>query len=165
MTPKEKHRTMDYKIKILQIGAWVLAFEIIGGLIGATTAAQIEGWYNNLDRAPLTPPDYAFAIVWPLLYAMIAIAGWRLWQKRDEQRGPLLLFAIQMVMNWAWSFIFFTAHAPLAAFIWMIVLIGVAGAVAVLSWPRNRPVTYLFIPYLLWLCFAAYLNGYIAVMN
>lgn len=146
---------------------WVLAFEAIGGGIGMLTAADVGGWYQSLNRAPYNPPSWAFGVVWPILYALIAIAGFRIWQRRDKPEMKLLcgLFALQMILNWGWSFIFFSLHWLWPAYLWISALVMIVAVMVILLWRHDRVSACLLLPYLLWIMFATYLSGYIAAYN
>ena len=154
-------------LKKTQVFLWILALEIIGAGIGMMTSANIPNWYAQLNLSPLNPPGWVFGVAWPLLYVLIAITGFRLWQRRyqPKMKPLLILFAIQMIMNWAWSFLFFGAHMLWASCIWLLVLIIVVLLLAIRTWKKERISAYLLLPYLAWICFAAYLNGYAALMN
>lgn len=136
-------------------------FEAISYLIGSATQSSVDGWYGTLTPPPLTPPDIAFPVMWTMLYALIAAAGWFTWRGRNEPGGRtlLILFAVYMALNWSWSFVFFGAHQLLAGFIWILALDAVAMLFIVRAWKTLRPAALLMIPPLLWTLFAAYLNG------
>lgn len=146
---------------------WILALEVMGGAIGMLTAADVGNWYETLSQAPYNPPSWAFGVVWPILYAFIAIAGFRIWQRRDRPQMKALcaLFAVQMIMNWSWSFIFFSLHLLWPAYLWISVMVVIVAILVILLWSRERISAYLLLPYLLWIVFAAYLAGYIASYN
>lgn len=158
---------MAINLRALGAGlAWVIVIEAIGGLIGFVTAANINPWYESLNRAPLTPPDSTFGIVWPVLYAMIALAGWKIWQQRRSLPALIWpLYIVQLLLNWGWSFIFFYAHQPALAFIWIILLLAAVILLILRLWRPAQRMAWLLLPYGLWLGFAAYLNGYIALFN
>src|SRR5690606_2890131 len=115
----------------------------------------------SLNRPPLAPPNIAFPIMWTILYALIAAAGWHLWRTRKTEDGDfrLIVFGIYMVLNWSWTFIFFTAHLMLPGFLWIMLMNFVAAILIVKSWRAVRPASLSMIPPTLWTCFAAYLNG------
>lgn len=145
---------------------WIIALEVIGGGIGMITAANINPWYEGLNRAPLSPPNITFGIVWPVLYAMIAIAGWQIWQRRRNL--PALcwpLYLGQLLLNWGWSFVFFYAHQPGLGFIWIVCLLAILILLITRLWHLARMTALLLLPYGVWLAFASYLNGYIALFN
>lgn len=140
---------------------WILAFEAISFAIGMATQGDVSQWYATLTPPPLTPPNIAFPVMWTILYALIASAGWVLWTSRHLPGGRerLTLFALYMALNWSWTFIFFTAHLMLTGFLWIVLLDIVAIALIAKSWRDVRPASLLMIPPTLWTCFAAYLNG------
>ena len=141
---------------------WIAVFLGISYLIGEATRANMD-WYDTLDKPELTPPKLAFPIVWTTLYVMLAIVGSRLWGRRKDaaHQAPIILFSIYMVMNWAWSFIFFVGHYIGAGFAW-IVLSDIILLALILRLSQSKKLdAALLIPTLLWGTFAAYLNGYI----
>ena len=117
-------------------------------------------WYATLRRPLLTPPNWIFGPVWTALYAMMAVAAWLVWRWRPAGPVglPLALFAAQLVLNAAWSWLFFGLERPGLAFI-DILLLWLA-LVATIAAFRTVSVTaaWLLVPYLAWLSFAAYLN-------
>ena len=146
---------------------WILTFEIAGAAIGGLTASDVTDWYETLNRSPYNPPPWSFGVIWPILYALIAIAGFRIWQRRaaPQMKWLCALFAIQMIMNWAWSFIFFSLHLLWPAYLWISLMVAIVATMIILLWKRERISAYLLLPYLLWIAFAAYLAGYIASHN
>lgn len=152
---------------------WIVALEAVSAVISMfTTPESNSPWYRELVKADLNPPSWAFGVVWPTLYALIAIAGYRIWQRRDAFKisgagGPLLwpLFLLQLVMNWAWSFIFFTGHLLWPASLWIMALVAVVGLLVTLLWRHERISAYLLLPYLGWICLASYLSWFIAAHN
>lgn len=147
--------------KYISLALWVLAFEAISYAIGMAIQGDVSGWYASLNRPPLSPPDIVFPIMWTTLYALIAAAGWYLWRNRHDEEGDfrLIIFAIYMALNWAWSFIFFSAHLMLPGFLWILLMNFTAIVLIVKSWQNVRPASYLMIPPTLWTLFAGYLNG------
>jgi tryptophan-rich sensory protein len=147
--------------KYLSLALWVLAFEAVSFAIGMATQGGVDGWYASLNRPPMVPPNIVFPVMWTILYALIAAAGWHLWRARHEQGGRtrLMLFGAYMALNWSWSFIFFGAHMMLTGFICIILMNMAAILLIVKSWQDVRPASLLLIPPTLWTLFAAYLNG------
>ncbi len=147
--------------KYLSLGLWVLVFEAVSFTIGMMTQSNVDGWYASLNRPPFTPPNIAFPVMWTTLYALIAATGWTLWRNRDKIDGDfrLILFSIYMALNWAWSFIFFSAHLLLVGFLWILLMDAVAIMIIALCWRDVRQASLLMIPPLLWTLYAAYLNG------
>lgn len=147
--------------KYLTLPLWIIAFEAVSYLIGTANQPSVDGWYGSLTPPPLTPPNLAFPVMWTILYALIAAAGWHIWRGRNEPGGRalLVLFALYMALNWSWSFVFFGAHLLLAGFLWILALNAVAALFIVRAWKPLRPAALLMVPPLLWTLFAAYLNG------
>lgn len=141
-----------------------LAFLAFLGLAfgAAATGALFEPgeWYRELAKPPWTPPDAVFGPVWTLLYLTIAVAGWLLWRRRElpAARLALGLWGLQLVLNAAWSWIFFGLHRPGAALVEIGLLLGTVAATLAAA-ARVRPgVALLLAPYAAWVAFAAALN-------
>ena len=151
----------------ISLTLWIAVYLIIAGIIGDMTRHEIPGWYTNLIKPPLNPPDFIFPIVWTLLYIMIAIAGWRIWQLRSQPYGKafLGLFALQTLMNWVWSYLFFDYHWLGFSFIWILGLVACVAFLISWLWARHRITALILIPYLTWIAFASYLNGMIWYLN
>ena len=131
------------------------------------TTPAISGWYKALRKPAWTPPNWLFGPVWSLLYLGMGIAAWLVWRKLEAPgaRLGLLLFATQLVLNVAWSGVFFALHRPGAAFgevllLWISIL-----ATALAFWPLSRAAGWLLAPYLIWVSFAASLNYAIWRLN
>lgn len=137
---------------------------VIGGgvLIGYLTPP--DDWYARLDKPPFNPPGAVFGPVWTVLYALIAVAGWRTWQRSFSGR-PMKLWWTQLVLNFAWPPIFFGAHRITVALGAIILLLVVVVAFIAASWRQDRAAAWLFAPYLAWVAFATVLNASIAVLN
>jgi len=118
-------------------------------------------WYAGLTKPALTPPDWVFPITWTALYAMIAVAGWLLWRNRRAQpggRAAMTAWCVQLVLNAAWSWLFFGLHMTgpaLAelAILWTAILVTIA-----LSRRHAPAAGLLMLPYLAWVGFAGWLN-------
>lgn len=143
-----------------------LAFLIVtvggGLLIGAQT--DTGSWYQSLDKPSFTPPNWVFPVAWTTLYVLIAIAG-----ARTALRAPtgliMALWAAQLLLNFAWTPVFFMAHRPGFALIVIALLFLSILAFIALSWSADRIAALLFIPYAAWVAYASVLNGAIALRN
>lgn len=136
----------------------------LAGIVGALATNADSAWFNQLAKPAWNPPAGVFAPVWTTLYALMGIAAWRVWRTGRGARA-LPLFFMQLTLNAAWSFLFFGAHAVIAAFIEIVVL-WLAIVLTTLAFARvDRTAAWLMLPYLAWVSFAAVLNGAIAVMN
>ncbi|HCK32187.1 MAG: tryptophan-rich sensory protein [Micavibrio sp.] len=145
--------------------AWIIAFLGISYFIGQVTQANMA-WYADLPKSPLNPPRIAFPIAWTSLYIMLAVAGSLIFRAKGEGISKhKKLFAVYMLMNWAWSFIFFGAHMVTLGFVWIVLSALVLGVLILCLWRGSKKIAALLcIPTLCWSLFAAYLNGYIALM-
>lgn len=144
---------------------WIALYVSVGWIIGRVTMNDVQTWYPGLLKPPLNPPDLVFPIVWTSLYVMMAITGWMIWQRRSHLRSIALLFGIQTLLNWAWSFVFFEFHLLGPAFAWIVVMIVLTVALIYKLWNPLKPAAILLIPYLLWISFAFYLSGSIWILN
>lgn len=146
---------------ILILFAWIAVFEAVSAIIGMATASGVSEWYKTLNRPSFTPPNWIFPVMWSLLYALIAAAGWRISRIADKNvRKPLLgLFAIYMGLNWTWSFVFFSAHEIFAGFVWILAINLAAIAIIIRARGTDKIVSLLMILPLCWTLFAAVLNG------
>ncbi len=131
------------------------------------TRASVQGWYLTIQKPSWNPPNWVFGPVWSTLYLMMAIAAWLVWLAPPQPRRGLALaiFFLQLALNFLWSPLFFRWHAIGAAFAEILVLWCAIGAFAVLSWQVSRVAALLFLPYWLWVSFAAYLNYTIWILN
>ncbi len=124
-------------------------------------------WYHSLDKAPLSPPDWVFAPVWTILYITIALSLFLFLKNgfSKEKILPLFFFIIQMLLNFAWTPVFFGLQNIKAAYIILAALIVFLVLTIITFYRFSKPAAYLLIPYLLWSVFAAYLNFEILVRN
>lgn len=153
--------------KLSIIFGWVFVFQLIGYGLGLITRSSITTWYAALEKSTLTPPNMTFPIVWSMLYVMLALSGWSLWQHRKEPQAilALSLFGTQMVLNWIWSPLFFYFHQIGLSF-YCIILITCFTLITLLITKNNFKFScVMLIPYFIWLIFAGYLNWVIWVLN
>jgi len=138
------------------------------GLIGSVfTTRSVGDWYLALSKPSWTPPQGVFGPVWTVLYVMMGVAAWLVWRRSGLVAAalPLALFAVQLVLNIAWSAIFFGMRQPGWAFV-DIVALWVAVFVTMIAFYRVTPTAgVLLAPYLVWITFASALNLSIWRMN
>lgn len=124
-------------------------------------------WYKNLKKSKLTPPGWVFGIVWPILYA--SILAYYIVMILDKRCInfclPLIIFTIQMVFNLTWSYVFFLSQLPLQALIMNIIMIVLTSVTVYLTLIEGTSYYVIILPYLAWISFASYLNGYIVYYN
>ena len=135
-----------------------------GALGAAVTAPAITAWYATLAKPSFNPPNWIFAPVWTTLYVLMAIAAWLVW-RRGNARTPLVLFALQLVLNSAWSLLFFGLHRVDLALIDIVLLLAAIAATALSFRPRSAVAALLLVPYLAWVSFATVLNFAIWRLN
>ncbi|MET0259122.1 MAG: TspO/MBR family protein [Methylobacterium sp.] len=134
-------------------------FLLLSALVATSGIVFKPGaWYRGLHKPAWTPPNLAFPIVWTVLYVLIAVSGWRVWREVGLATIPFGLFAVQMVLNFLWSWLFFGRHRPDLAFLDVVVLAMTVAATILAFWPIDRTAGLLLVPYLAWLGIAAALN-------
>ncbi|MEH3052900.1 MAG: tryptophan-rich sensory protein [Patulibacter minatonensis] len=141
----------------------VVAVAAIGGLATDTTSA----WYSALDRPSFQPPGAVFGPVWTVLYLALALSAWLAWRDVDgrTRRTVIALYAANLVLNLAWTIIFFQLEAPVAAGVEIVVLLGTIVALIALLRHRQRAAAALLVPYAAWVTFATVLTWTIAASN
>ena len=139
---------------------------VIAVFAAASTGALFAPgpWYNSLKKPSWTPPDWAFPVVWTILYVMIAIAGWLVW--REDGLGLAIgVWVVQLLLNAAWSWIMFGRKQIGLALIDAIAMLVAIIAFIALAWPLSQTAALLFIPYLIWVCTAIALNFAVLQLN
>ena len=140
-----------------------LALPLAVGALGALgTMDGVRSWYPSLRRPSFAPPSWLFGPVWTTLYVMMGVASFLVWREgpaRPEVRSALMLYAIQLVLNLAWSWLFFGFRQPLAALVDIIVLLALIAVTAQRFARVSRIAAVLLLPYLAWVAFATALNS------
>ena len=135
----------------------------VGFVASLVTVPNSPGWYAGLHKPSFNPPNWLFAPVWTALYVLMAVAAWRVWRKAGLR--PLGLYAMQLALNGAWSFIFFGAHAVGAALAEIALLLALVLTMTATFWRKDRLAGLLLLPYAVWVLFAAALNAAIWRLN
>jgi len=149
------------------IGAVVVS-ELAGGIGSLFTVSAIPTWYATLAKPALNPPSWIFGPVWTTLYLLMGIAAFLVWKKgwdRKDVQKALGVFLLQLVLNAAWSIIFFGLHSPLWALVDISAMWLAIVWTMVLFYRISKPAMWLLLPYILWVSFAAYLNYSILALN
>ena len=127
----------------------------VGFWSAALTAGESRGaWYSSLSRPGWTPPSWVFGPVWTALYVMMGYASYRVWRAG----GSMRLYAVQLILNFAWSLIFFKAHNLGLATVDILALLGVLTATTIQFWRVDPVAGALMLPYLAWTSYATALN-------
>lgn len=134
---------------------------------GGFTANSVRTWYPTIAKPEWTPPSWVFGPVWTVLYAMMGLSLWLVWRSGTwpEKKNAVTLFGLQLLLNAAWSIIFFGARSPGFAFAEILLLWIALIATIVAFWTRSKTASLLLVPYLCWSSFAALLNFTIWRMN
>lgn len=138
----------------------------VGALGGIVTSNGMPN-YEQIIKPALTPPSIVFPIVWTILYILMGISAAMVWkQASSKQRGfALIIYALQLVLNFLWSYLFFSMQAYFLSFVCLLVL-WVLIVMMIWSFSRVDPrAARLQIPYLLWVTFAGYLNFAVWLLN
>jgi tryptophan-rich sensory protein len=148
--------------------AAILGIELVGGASGwLSNSGYGNAWFDALRKPGFMPPGWAFGVAWPILYALLGVSLAMVVAEPPSvrRRTALLLFSVQLLLNFAWSPIFFAGH-DISLANWVIFVMAVVAALAARQFlSLRRDAGLLMIPYLAWLVFAATLNATIEALN
>lgn len=160
---------MKYSIPYwLKIVIGIVICNAVGLLASSVTLPAIPGWYANLNKPYLNPPNWLFGPAWTTLYTLMGISAaaiWDLGYQLRKVRHALSLFGIQLMLNGIWSFLFFGFQNSLLAFIEILVLLTAIWFTFIRFKELREWAAWLLIPYLLWVIFASYLTLSIYILN
>ncbi len=142
--------------------------EVIGILSTPFTIAAISGWYAHLIKPSFSPPNWIFGPVWTLLYMMMGISLFLIWElglKKKKVKTAVYYFGAQLVLNFFWSIAFFGLRSPLLGLITIVTLLALILLTMKHFYTLSKPAFYLLVPYLLWVSFATLLNVAIVILN
>ena len=141
---------------------------LVGAVAGLFTSSGVKGWYALANKPWFNPPDWIFAPVWTGLYIMMGIAFFLIWRAAADKtikQTAMILFVVQLVINFFWSFIFFRLQQPGWAFA-EIILMWVTILLTILSFGKiSSTAAWLMVPYICWVSFALVLNYSIWKLN
>ena len=154
-------KKINYKELILNL----LTVYIVAGLSAFLTMNSMKN-YAALNQPPLSPPGWVFPIVWTILFTLMGISAYLVFQSLSNRKDfPFTIYALQLVFNFFWPLIFFNSKQFLFALIWLIVLWFLILIMIIAFYRHNKLAAYLQIPYLVWVTFAAYLNAGVWLLN
>ena len=138
----------------------------VGSLSALLTMGAMKS-FGKLNQPPLSPPAWLFPAVWSILYVLMGISAYLIYNsgKPTRNKTAFYVYAAQLFFNFFWSIIFFNMGAYLLAFIWLLALLSLIIINAVLFYKINKTAGLLLVPYVLWVSFAAYLNLAIYLLN
>ena len=155
------------KFKLTDLLIFVVTAELAGAL-SALLAGDFTSFCSEIIQPPLSPPPWLFPVVWAVLYALMGISAYMIWNNRKNEirrSNALRLYYIQLAVNFSWSIIFFRFRALGLAAAVAVILFLLVGAM-ILSFRKISPLAAkLNIPYLIWLGFASYLAISIYFLN
>ena len=156
------------RLRTLGLIALPLGVGIFSSLL--TSDAMVH--FGRLNQPPLSPPAWLFPVAWTILYVLMGAASDRLVRhvpasesERAMRKAALVLYGLQLVVNFAWSLVFFGLGAYWAAFAMLVVMWLLIAVLTVLAFRLDRVAGCMLVPYLVWTTFAGYLNVAIALMN
>ena len=154
---------MPVVINIPEIAFW---FAITFGAAVIGSKFRPGEWYSELVKPGWVPPDKLFAPVWIVLYILMAISAWIIWNIYGYQAVfQLSLYLVQLLLNAAWSFLFFGLHKIRWAFVDIMLLWTAILATMISFWSLEPLAGVLLIPYILWVSFAVFLNAAFMTLN
>jgi tryptophan-rich sensory protein len=140
---------------------------VAGGLGSLATIPNIPSWYAGLDKPPLLPPNEVFGPVWSILYTLMGIALFLVWNRTSKESAhkAYYAFGLQIILNTVWSVVFFGLHLP---WLGLIIIVGLIASIiwTMVEFKKHSVVAlWLLAPYLVWVCFATYLTTGVAFLN
>ncbi|GAA4341862.1 TspO/MBR family protein [Mucilaginibacter gynuensis] len=156
----------------IEIGPLLISIAIplvLGVIIGFVfTRPEIPGWYASINKPSFTPPSWVFGPVWSIMYILIGTAAYLVWQRRDDSLqfiNTRMVYVIQLLFNFSWSYIFFKMHLILGGLIIIFILLFSILLTISMFYKYNKTAGRLLIPYLVWVSFATALNLGVFLLN
>jgi tryptophan-rich sensory protein len=157
------------RMSFLRYALFTVPLVLLLGTVSGRIANSGYGnaWFDALQKPAIMPPGWMFGAAWTILYILLGLSLALILHARGARgRGPAVaLFVLQLLLNYAWSPIFFAYHEVGAAFWTILAMILIAAVTAALFWRIRRVAALLMLPYLAWLCFAALLTWQIGLLN
>lgn len=141
---------------------------MIGFLGSYATRNSVTTWYAKLSRPYFTPPDWTFGVVWPILYVMMGISAFLIWNKgldKREVKLALVIFGLQLILNGLWTSIFFGLHLIGLALVEIVIMWAAILLTIFVFWRVSKTAALLLLPYILWVSFAIILNASLFLLN
>jgi len=140
----------------------------VGAVAGLFTRPEIDGWYQTINKPSWQPPNWVFGPVWTALYIMMGVALYLVWRSDAPakiKRAAIVLWAVQLVFNFFWSYIFFRQHQIDWALgeiivLWFFILLTILAFAKI-----NKTAAWLLVPYISWVTFASILTYTIYQLN
>ena len=136
----------------------------VGGGLAIGFVTRPGAWYAALVKPSFNPPNWIFAPAWTVLYILIAVAGWRVFE-REPGSAAMAVWAVALALNFLWSPVFFGAQRPEAALAVVAMLLAAIVVFIALAWRIDTAAALLFVPYAAWVAFATLLNAAVVRLN
>lgn len=159
---------MSTRKKIAALLVAVLIPEVVGAVAAVATQSSVGTWYPTLVKPWFTPPDAVFAPVWITLYAVMGVASWRIWargSRRARVQMALAAYGVQLLLNGAWSVVFFGLQSISGGLVTILFLLTALGVTIRLFSRVDRLAAWLLAPYLAWTAYATALNAALWWLN
>ena len=146
---------------------------LVGGLSAFLTKDAMMV-FDTIKKPPLAPPGIVFPIAWTILYVLMGIASYLIYNLDENKlissqvvlkKNTLIIYVVQLIFNFFWSIIFFKFSMYKFAFVWLVILWALVFMFIKSAMKLNKAAAYLMLPYLLWMTFAGYLNIMIVILN
>lgn len=173
MTNKKSNKKLTTWGRIWRI-ALAIAIPLGGGFIISLFTRDAMTKFGDFNQPPLSPPAWLFPVAWTILYVLMGVASYLIWEKgylskkpadKTSSRNALIIYAIQLVFNFAWTPFFFALDLFWFAFVWLIVMWILIIVLMIKTQKISKPAFFMLLPYIIWCTFAAYLNCGIAILN
>lgn len=155
--------------KMIKLKNYIISLIIsigIGQISGFLTKNASKNFSSNFNQSALTPPDWVFPVVWVILFFLMGISATLVYESHCKyKKYGLLIYGVQLIFNFLWSMFFFLGEQFVLSFVWLTILILMVVGMILLFYKCNKIAGYLQIPYLVWLCFAMYLNYIVVILN
>ncbi len=153
------------KIKWKSLAIFVGIALAVGGLSALLSMTAMKE-YESLNKPFLSPPEILFPIVWTILFVLMGTASYRIFESNCENRElGLIIYFIQLAVNFFWPILFFNLQAFLGAFLWLLLLWILIFATIKEFYKCDKVSAFLLVPYILWVTFAGYLNFMVYLLN
>ncbi len=159
---------MSNKNNALKLAASIGVCLLAGAIGGLFTSSSIPTWYAALNKPAFNPPNWIFGPVWTLLYVLMGVSLFLVWQKglkNKKAKTAVTIFGIQLALNVLWSILFFGLKSPILGLIEIIILWAFI-LLSIIKFSKiSKTAAWLLLPYILWVSFAAVLNLAIFLLN
>lgn len=152
-------------LRLPALGASLVAVGVVAAL-GGLASADAASEYGRLAQPAWAPPPYLFGPVWTVLYVLMAVAAWLVWQRDPRWANPAIIaYGTQLALNLIWSPLFFGLGWRGTALVDIVLLVAAVVVTITLFWKRHRAAAAMLLPYLVWTLFATALNYAVWSLN